>query len=187
MKLSRKVKLPPHDPITLWSRGKMPGTYLSPYYLLVTRENAWDLPLTLLPSCWFKFVINYQMDLFLKISRRVIFLGHPEEKDVLTQLWIQLQIQMRQIQNRPLWGMSVNKAIFLSRLTICEFAYFNNTFTYTFINTMTNTDTNKRFTWNRLMCGMSQNKAILLIRQPICQCWFSVFYFCLSVFFVFQS
>ena len=86
---------------------------------------------------------------------------------------------MRQIQSRLLWGISENKAIFLGRLTICEFAYFNNTFTYTFINTMTNTDTNKRFIWNRLLCAMSQrqNKAILLIRQSICQCWFSVFFF----------
>ena len=51
---------------------------------------------------------------------------------------------MRQIQNRPLWGISENKAILLSRLTICEFAYYNNTFTCTFINTMTNTDVSNK-------------------------------------------
>ena len=37
---------PPHDPITFWSRGKMPGTSPWPYYLLVTRQNAWDLLVT---------------------------------------------------------------------------------------------------------------------------------------------
>ena len=40
---------PPLDPIAHWTRGEMPGTSLSPYYPLVTRGNAWDLPLTLLP------------------------------------------------------------------------------------------------------------------------------------------
>ena len=40
---------PPPKTITLWSRGEMPGTSLSPYYPLVTRQNAWDLLLTLLP------------------------------------------------------------------------------------------------------------------------------------------
>ena len=50
---------PPYEPISYWSRGKMPGTSPRPYYilvtrqnawdLLVTRQNAWDLPMTLLP------------------------------------------------------------------------------------------------------------------------------------------
>ena len=51
---------------------------------------------------------------------------------------------MRQIQSRLLWGISENKAILLSRLTIFQFADFINTFTYTFINTMIDTVANNK-------------------------------------------
>ena len=45
--LAAKCLGQPYGPFIYCSCGKMPRTSLWPYYLLFTRQNAWDIPMTL--------------------------------------------------------------------------------------------------------------------------------------------